>query len=212
MPRHRAPAIRLAHLVLLLASLQPPGASAASEWTVAAYRGQGVTQDFRDVPGAALTGDLRYVPSWESGAAIGRRLPDPDWLGWLGRQLDAPVRAHLVATAYVAEGLARNRAVALDWRGSVEPSIGGGASIEIAWSLGAWHASGTPWYNHHGDRTMDGQYHTLVHVVPEMLLRHRALPGWAAGVRVDHQCGLYGAFAPAALGTNHVGLVVAREL
>ncbi len=184
----------------------------APAWTLGAYRGQGVTQDLRHVPGAALDGNLDYADSRETAIFARRDIVTPDWLAWTGRATGAPVRAQAVVTAYSASGLARNRAVAVDWRAAIAPSVGAGLSVEVAFGVGWWHAFGTPWYNHGGNREWDGKYHNLLHVVPELSLRHGALPGWSLGVRIDHESGFYGAFAPAALGTNHVGFVLARDL
>jgi len=191
------------------------GAAAAGDvavWTVGAYYGQGVRQNFRDVPGDAVEGKLQYVDSYETGVFVQRDIGAPDWLAWVGEKLDGPARSKVSLTGYGARGLGRNQAVALDWRPSVAPTVGAGLSVEFAWGLGVWHAFGTPWYNHHGDKELDSQYHTMLHMTPEIALRHQAIKDWSFGVRIDHESGMYGAVAPSALGTNHVGFVVARDI
>jgi hypothetical protein len=180
-------------------------------WRLGLYTGQGVEQDLRRIPADALQGDLHYTDSYETGVFVARDLGAPDWLAALGTATRSPVRSQVVFTAYAASGLATNEALAIDWRPSIAPSVGAGLSLELGFGIGVWHAFGTPWYDHRGHASWDSQYHTLLHLVPELMVRHEAVRAWAFGVRIDHASGAYGAFAPSALGTNHVGLVVTRD-
>jgi hypothetical protein len=202
-------AIRGACLAAPALAAAAAGAEPPSAWAIGVYRGRGVTEDFYQVAAQAPFGRVTTVDSFETGVfAMADITPD----GWRGGTGPFRPRAQAALQLYQASGLRNNRAFAIDWRPSVSATTGGGLRTELGIGIGWWHACGTPWYHHHGSPEMDSEYHNLLHLVPEVAFRHEALPGWSIGVRIDHASGAYGLLAPKALGTNHVGVVLARDL
>lgn len=191
-----------------------PSADPPSRWSLGLVRAQGVQSDLAEIVPHAAQGHLHRAASTLTGLLLRRELRTPDWAalpsglataGWSASQ-------SLEFSVEQFQGVSHNRALSLVWRPALGTGGPGRAGWQLAWGLGWWHSAGRPWYHHAGHPEVERRWHNLLAMTPEVAWRPAAAPAWSLALRVHHVSGAYGLVAPAQVGTNHMAVVLMRDL
>jgi hypothetical protein len=199
-----------ASLAALAGTAQASG-DPATGWSAGVFVGRGVTNDLRNLPYDTFAGTLEYVDSYVGEGILRHAVRTPDWMPGNAPDAWIPLTLSVEFGAYGYRGFERNGAFSLDFRPAVNFLDLGQFSFDFAYGIGIWRSLGTPWYNHPDHPEYNQRYKTLLHMVPELVIRAQNLPGWSLGFRDSHVSGAYGALAPSSLGTNHLGISLMKS-